>query len=177
MITKQTKIFISIILLVTMSLSGLTIYNEYKTKIKNQIEAYDVATDWKNNYTILSKYQDDPWMNNFIDIRKVKDLNHLVTTINFESYGLHVNMDNLYISKADPIRNKEGLYMGIYKVCLTQNTQQDNTFKVYANNYPELINGLDKLNHRNDISMLMINVKKEQQIYANISDFCIYVRN
>lgn len=144
-----------------------------KSIAQNQVTK--TVTEWKKNYLSLSG-SIEKWNESYVHASKINDLFSLIKALNIERHGLEIEIDKITLSKAEVVTHA-GVNLGLMKACLI-NVGQGSSFSVKAENYTRLLNGIETLTKRPDISVDSMTLGSDQKKHpaANLQNFCIYLR-
>lgn len=149
--------------------AGFTAYETVATKARAQASSLGQLSRWKSEYESLRPFQ-AKWDQLLPASASINSLYDLRGVVNFEQYGLQVDLGTLALTVSPIMR--EGVPLLADRVCLTT-SGQPGVVATAANIYPTLIAGLDGLARRKDIEISNLTLTSSGQSARAIFPLCV----
>jgi len=180
MANNQLKNFM---LIASFLIAGLFVFKGWKAsailrdKTVAQLAEAETIYQWKQSYKALSGTR-AKWENNYPRLDAMQqDSGALTAHVNLTQYGLQTDSDNVVVSSVDALTGG-GQPLGLTKICLSTGSSNGNSLLVAADNYENLMKGVDRLSKRPDISLGNIVLQGGKSFpIARLGDFCVLLKN
>lgn len=149
-------------------------YQVLKQKAAAEQMELDNLNRWSAAYRANRSVQLE-WLARYPSGEKIKDLLTLYELLNIKATGLLASPDTFQVSSVEPIKANER-YLGLNKVCVS--TSGGDGFVVTADNFTSLLNGLQSLANRKDLTMSAARVDVDKnKPRAIVKGLCMLIRD
>lgn len=182
MASENNKTLITITAVV---LSGMLCFYGWKlhavfiSKANAQLEVVESLNRWSQQYLAMEDVKKN-WESNFEPESKVKHISGLYDLIGFMKYGLQNDKDSISLSGLSQVmqQTQKDMPLGLTKICMTNGSLDSTAVIVGADNYSQLLNGIEKIANRKDIIIDNVTIQGDKNVpIARLGGFCIQVRN